>query len=111
MTRPASQQPAPDDVPGELPINLTVDPSGEMKVENFCAGDNVQHFRVLPKFGHLGYGQPIFKQYNPVTGMYEYCADGRNDRLTGLGKRASLAIVPACRSMLEKKYWWCHAPC
>jgi len=51
---------------------LTVDPSGEMKVENFCAGDNIQHFRELPKFGHLGYGQPIFKQYNPVTGMYEY---------------------------------------
>jgi len=51
---------------------LTVDPSGEMKVESFCAGDNVQHFRELPKCGHLGYGQPIFKPYNPVTGMYEY---------------------------------------
>ena len=46
-------------------------PARETCQADFCAGDNVQHFRELPKFGHLGYGQPIFKQYNPVTGMYE----------------------------------------
>ena len=53
---------------------LTVDGGGDMKVESFCAGSNVQHFRELPKFGATGSGEyaKLFTQYNPVSGQYDY---------------------------------------
>lgn len=51
---------------------FTVGDDGEMKVEYFCGKDNIQHFRELPMIGHVGSGEPIFKQYNPESGRYEY---------------------------------------
>ncbi len=70
-------------------------PARETCQADFCAGDNVQHFRELPKFGHLGYGQPIFKQYNPVTDMYEYC--GGKAEMTGSWGLASGHLWLWCR--------------
>jgi len=52
---------------------------GTLKVEDgypcmelWLGGDNIQHFRELPKISGVGTGQKIFKQYNPETGEYQY---------------------------------------
>lgn len=37
-----------------------------------CAGDNIDHYRELPIFCHLGNGAVLMKWYNPDIGQYEY---------------------------------------